>query len=281
WEPREQTLFRSTEHGDDVDRPVKKSDGSWTYFASDIAYHYDKVNRGFDELINVFGADHGGYVKRVKAAVSVLSDGQVPLDIKLTQLVRLFKGEVPLKMSKRAGDFVTLREVVDQVGADATRFQMLTRKNDAPLDFDFEKVLDQSKDNPVFYVQYASARIHSVVRRAEDAGLDVSLSQLKGSDPSRLSHAAEMGLIRKMAEWPRLLELAARNHEPHRVAFYLYDLAAEYHGLHNLGKSQPELRFVQPDDVDATLAKIALIQAVSVVLAAGLGILGVTPAKEM
>ncbi|MBE9477086.1 MAG: arginine--tRNA ligase, partial [Proteobacteria bacterium] len=222
WEPREQTLFKSTEHGDDVDRPVKKSDGAWTYFAPDIAYHYDKIERGFDELIDILGADHGGYVKRMKAAVSALSDGKVPLDIKLTQLVRLYKNGEPFKMSKRAGTFITLHDLVELVGADVTRFVMLTRKNDAPLDFDFDKVLDQSKDNPVFYVQYAYARINSVLRKANAAGIDVSETALVTSDTSNLGHDAELAVARKIAEWPRLLELAAKHNEPHRIAFYLY-----------------------------------------------------------
>ena len=281
WEPREQTLFKSTEHGDDVDRPVKKSDGGWTYFAPDIAYHYDKVQRGFDELIDVFGADHGGYVKRMKAAVSALSDGKVPLDIKLCQLVRLFKDGQPFKMSKRAGNFVTLREVVDLVGPDVTRFVMLTRKNDAPLDFDFAKVLEQSKDNPVFYVQYASARIHSVLRKARDAGIAVDDATLTAADLSLLAHEAEMAVVKKLAEWPRLVEIAARTNEPHRVAFYLYELAGEFHALWNRGNDLPELRFLQEGDSSATQAKIALIRSVSIVISAGLGILGVTPAEEM
>ncbi len=281
WEPREQTLFKSTDHGDDVDRPVKKSDGGWTYFAPDIAYHYDKVQRGFDELIDVFGADHGGYVKRMKAAVSALSDGKVPLDIKLCQLVRLFKDGQPFKMSKRAGNFVTLREVVDLVGPDVTRFVMLTRKNDAPLDFDFSKVLEQSKDNPVFYVQYASARIHSVLRKARDAGIAVDDTTLTDADLSLLAHEAEMAVVKKLAEWPRLVEIAARTNEPHRVAFYLYELAGEFHALWNRGNDLPDLRFLQEGDSSATQAKIALIRSVSIVISAGLGILGVTPAKEM
>ncbi|WP_428540004.1 arginine--tRNA ligase [Profundibacter sp.] len=281
WEPREQTLFKSTDHGDDVDRPVKKSDGGWTYFAPDIAYHYDKVQRGFDELIDVFGADHGGYVKRMKAAVSALSDGKVPLDIKLCQLVRLFKDDQPFKMSKRAGNFVTLREVVDLVSPDVTRFVMLTRKNDAPLDFDFSKVLEQSKDNPVFYVQYASARIHSVLRKARDAGIAVDDATLTDADLSLLAHEAEMAVVKKLAEWPRLVEIAARTNEPHRVAFYLYELAGEFHALWNRGNDLPELRFLQEGDSAATQAKIALIRSVSIVISAGLGILGVTPAEEM
>ncbi len=280
WEPREQTLFRSTEHGDDVDRPVKKSDGSWTYFAPDIAYHYDKVQRGFDALIDVFGADHGGYVKRMKAAVSALSDGKTPLDIKLTQLVKLFKNGEPFKMSKRAGTFVTLRDVVDQVGPDVTRFVMLTRKNDAMLDFDFDKVLEQSRENPVFYVQYAHARVASVMRKAAEAGIATDDATLQAADATLLSHPSEIGLIAKLAEWPRLVETAARSNEPHRVAFYLYELAGVFHALWNKGNDLPELRFVQ-DDPKVTQSKIALARATSVVIAAGLGILGVTPAQEM
>ena len=281
WEPREQTLFKATEHGDDVDRPVKKSDGNWTYFAPDIAYHYDKVSRGFDALIDVFGADHGGYVKRMKAAVSALADGQVPLDIKLTQLVKLYKNGEPFKMSKRAGTFVTLRDVVDQVGPDVTRFVMLTRKNDAPLDFDFDKVLEQSKENPVFYVQYAHARVSSVLRKADEAGIDVSDAALSAADLSINTHDAELALAKKLAEWPRLVEIAARAHEPHRVAFYLYDLASELHALWNRGNDTPELRFLQDGDSATTQAKIAQARAVGVVISAGLGILGVTPVNEM
>lgn len=281
WEPREQTLFKSTEHGDDVDRPVKKSDGAWTYFAPDIAYHYDKVIRGFDALIDVFGADHGGYVKRMKAAVSALSDGKVPLDIKLTQLVKLYKNGEPFKMSKRAGTFVTLRDVVDQVGSDVTRFVMLTRKNDAPLDFDFDKVLEQSRENPVFYVQYAHARVNSVLRKAVEAGIAVDDAALAAADLSGMTDPAELAVARKLAEWPRLLEIAARTHEPHRVAFYLYDLAGLLHALWNKGNDKPELRFLQEDDPTTSQAKIALARAVTVVISTGLGILGVTPAEEM
>lgn len=281
WEPRVQTLFRSTAHGDDVDRPVQKSDGSWTYFAPDIAYHYNKVRRGFDALIDIFGADHGGYVKRMKAAVSALSGGRVPLDIKLIQLVKLYKNGEPFKMSKRAGTFVTLRDVVEQAGADVTRFVMLTRKNDAALDFDFDKVLEQSKDNPVFYVQYANARIHSVLRKARDAGLDVSDKALIAADLSILNHEAEIGMARKIAEWPRLVDIAARNNEPHRVAFYLYELASDFHGLWNRGNEDASLRFIQDGDPATSQAKIALARSVSVVICAGLGILGVTPVEEM
>src|SRR5210317_54495 len=281
WEPREQTLFKSTAHGDDVDRPIQKSDDSWTYFAPDIAYHFDKVERGYDLLIDVFGADHGGYVKRMKAAVSALSDGQTPLDIKLTQLVKLFKNGEPFKMSKRAGTFVTLRDVVDQVGPDVTRFVMLTRKNDAALNFDFDKVLEQSRENPVFYVQYANARVHSVLRRAQEAGIDVSDAAVAGADLTKLAHDAEIAVARKSAEWPRLVEIAARTNEPHRVAFYLYELASEFHGLWNKGNDVPDLRFVQEGDSATTQSKIALARAVSVVISAGLGILGVKPAEEL
>ncbi|WRH61141.1 MAG: arginine--tRNA ligase [Fuscovulum sp.] len=281
WEPRVQTLFRSTAHGDDVDRPVKKSDGSWTYFAPDIAYHYNKVRRGFDALIDIFGADHGGYVKRMKAAVSALSNGRVPLDIKLIQLVKLYKNGEPFKMSKRAGTFVTLRDVVEQAGADVTRFVMLTRKNDAALDFDFDKVLEQSKDNPVFYVQYANARINSVLRKARDAGLDVSDAALLSADLSILTHEAELAMARKIAEWPRLVEIASRNNEPHRVAFYLYELASDFHGLWNRGNDDGSLRFIQDGDPATSQAKIALARSVSVVICSGLGILGVTPVEEM
>jgi len=281
WEPREQTLFKSTDHGDDVDRPVQKSDGAWTYFAPDIAYHYNKVQRGFDQLIDVFGADHGGYVKRMKAAVSALSDGKVPLDVKLTQLVKLMKNGEEFKMSKRAGTFVLLSDVVEQAGSDVTRFHMLTRKNDAPLDFDFAKVLEQSKDNPVFYVQYANARVNSVLGKARAAGVAVDDASLAQADFRKLAHDAELSVAKKLAEWPRLVEIAAKGHEPHKVAFYLYDLASDFHGLWNKGHDDATLRFLQDGDIATTQSKIALIRAVSVVIAAGLGILGVTPAEEM
>jgi arginyl-tRNA synthetase len=277
WEPREQTLFKSTDYGDDVDRPVMKSDGSWTYFAPDVAYHFDKVSRGFDELIDVFGADHGGYVKRMKAAVAALSEHRVPLDIKLTQLVKLRRGDEELKMSKRAGTFVTLRDVVEMVGADVTRFVMLTRKNDAPLDFDVDKVREQSKDNAVFYVQYAHARIQSVMRKAAEAGLFPG-----GPDElSAIYDPAELALVAKLAEWPRLVESAAQAHEPHRVAFYLYELASEFHALWNKGNAAPHLRFLQDDDPAASRGKLALILSVAIVISNGLGILGVRPADRM
>ena len=280
WEPREQTLFRSTAFGDDQDRPVQKSDGAWTYFAPDIAYHYTKVMRGFDELINIFGADHSGYVKRLKAVVSALSENRVTLDIKLIQLVKLLKGGQIVKMSKRAGTFVTLRDLIDEVGPDVVRFVMLTRKNDVALDFDFDKVTEQSKDNPVFYVQYANARVNSILRKARDAGLDVSDATLTAAHLGHLGHEAELEVIRKLGEWPRLVEIAAKGHEPHRVAFYLYELASDFHGLWNRGNDDDNLRFIQANSA-ISQAKIALARSVGVVICAGLGILGVTPVEEM
>lgn len=281
WEPRKQTLFKSTNYGDDVDRPVQKSDGNWTYFAPDVAYHFDKLTRDFNHLIDVLGADHGGYVKRMKAAVTALSDGQTSLDIKLIQLVRLYKNGVPFKMSKRAGTFVTLRELVDRVGADATRFVMLTRKNDAPLDFDFDKVLEQTKENPIFYVQYAHARICSVMRKATEIGLAIDDATLAGSDLDSLIDSAEITLAAKVAEFPRLVDIAARSNEPHRIAFYLYELASDFHSLWNKGQEQPRLRFLQEDNPSTSYAKISLIRSTAVVISAGLGILGVTPVQEM
>ena len=278
WEPRPQTLFRSTAHGDDVDRPIRKADGGWTYFSPDIAYHQDKVDRGFDLLIDILGADHGGYVKRMKAAVAALSDTKVPLEIKLCQLVRLFKDGAEFKMSKRAGTFITLRDVLDEVGPDVTRFTMLTRKNDAPLDFDFSKAVEQSKDNPVFYVQYAHARTHSAFRTATEEGLSPQPEQ---ADLSRLVDPGELALVKRIAEWPRLVETAANHQEPHRVAFYLYDLASEFHAQWNRYREDPDLKFVRADDPALTDARLAMVVAVRVVLSAGLGILGVTPMTEM
>jgi arginyl-tRNA synthetase len=281
WEPREQTLFRSTAYGDDTDRPVMKSDGSWTYFAPDIAYHFDKIERGYDELIDVLGADHGGYVRRMKAVVAALSDGRVPLDVKLCQLVKLMKGGEPFKMSKRAGTFVTLRDVVEQVGPDVTRFVMLTRKNDAPLEFDFDRVLEQSKENPVFYVQYAHARASSVLLRAAEAGFATEDAALTAADLAPLGAPAELRLVRKLGEWPRQVEIAAAAHEPHRIAFYLYDLASEFHALQHQGKLEPELRFIRDDAPETTRARLALVRATQVAISNGLGILGVTPMDEM
>lgn len=282
WEARPQTLFRSTQFGDDTDRALKKSDGSWTYFAPDIAYHYDKYRRGYRTMIDVWGADHSGYIKRMKSAIAGVTDGKADFDVKVCQMVRLFRNGEPVRMSKRAGDFVTLRDVVDEVGKDVVRFMMLTRKNDAPLDFDFAKVMEQSRDNPVFYVQYAHARIRSVLRKVEEEGsYDLSDGALANADLSRLSDEAEMALLRLMAGFPRQVEQAALAHEPHRIAFYLDDLAAAFHGLWNKGKDDPSLRFIVTEDRDVTLARLALIRAAAYVIAAGLGILGVESAEEM
>ncbi len=281
WEPREQTLFKSTLHGDDVDRPVLKSDGTWTYFAPDIAYHFDKITRGFDLLIDIFGADHGGYVKRMKAAVSALSNGEVPLDIKLCQLVKLYQNGEPFKMSKRAGNFVMLRDLVEEVGPDVTRFVMLTRKNDAALDFDFQKVLEQSRENPVFYVQYAHARIKSVIRKAEELDIDIADHALSETNLTGLTHSSELSLIKKIAEWPRLVEVAARLYEPHRIAFYLFDLSSQLHAHWSKGSDNPDLRFLHNDNLVKTQSKIALARAVSIVISSGLAILGVKPVEKM
>ncbi len=283
WEDREQLLFRSTDFGDDIDRPLVKSDGSYAYFAGDIAYHRDKFKRGFNTMIDVFGADHSGHVKRMKAAVAALTDGKATLDIKICQLVRLFRAGQPVKMSKRAGTFVTLREVVDEVGAGSVRFMMLYRKNDAPLDFDFAKVTEQSRDNPVFYVQYAHARASSVLRNVREtfADLDPEEGTLANSDLGRLTDEGEIALIRRIAQFPRLVEAAATAHEPHRLGFYLYDLAGDFHGLWNRGKDLPQLRFIYESDRELTRARIALVAATKRVLASGLGILGVDAMHEL
>jgi len=283
WEDREQLLFRATAFGDEVDRPLLKSDGSFTYFASDIAYHRSKFERGFASMIDVWGADHGGYVKRMQAAVKAVTDNKGDLDVKLCQLVKLLRGGEPVKMSKRAGDFVTLRDVVDEVGRDAVRFMMIFRKNDATLDFDLAKVVEQSKDNPVFYVQYAHARCASVFRQAAEAFSDANFSpeELEKADLSILSDEAEMDLIHRIAQYPRMIEAAAEAHEPHRVAFYLYDVASAFHSLWNKGKDLPQLRFVNQTDKESTKARLALVHALKGVLASGLAILGVTAPNEM
>jgi arginyl-tRNA synthetase len=283
WEDREQTLFRSSAFGDDGDRALKKSDGSETYFSADIAYHKDKVDRGFKTLIDVWGADHGGYVKRMQAAVRALSGGVVDLDVKLCQLVRLMRNGEPVKMSKRSGDFVTLREVVDEVGVDAVRFMMLYRKNDAPLDFDLVKVVEQSKDNPVFYVQYAHARAKSVLRQALAAfpDLDLSLASLRAAPLELLKDEGEIGLAREISQYPRVIAGAAAAHEPHRIAFYLYGLASCFHAHWNRGKDWPQLRFVNAEERDLTSARLALVVTLTVVLASGLALLGVNAPDEM
>ena len=291
WEDREQTLFRATDFGDDVDRPLMKSDGSYTYFASDIAYHKTKVDRGFATLIDVWGADHGGYIKRVQAAVkavqAITNAAVAELDVKIVQLVKLLRGGEPVKMSKRAGEFVTLREVVDEVGKDAVRFMMLYRKNDAVLDFDLAKVIEQSRDNPVFYVQYGHARGRSVFRNAREVVPDLPseetarASALAAAPLDRLDDAGELALMRRLALYPRLVEAAATAHEPHRIAFYLYELASDFHAQWNRGKDSPHLRFIIQNDPQMTMARLALVQGVVTVLASGLGVLGVEAPEEM
>ena len=279
WEDREQTLFRATKFGDDIDRPLKKSDGSWTYFANDIAYHHDKFRRGFGDMIDIWGADHGGYVKRMKAAVSAITEGQGELDVKLCQLVRVMRNGELVRMSKRAGTFVTLRDLLDEVGPDVVRFTMLTRKNDAPFDFDLAKATEQSRDNPVWYVQYAHARSRSVMRQASAAGIGVD-----GLDSTPLDHlddAGERVLVRQIAQWPRQVEAAAAAHEPHRIAFYLYDLAAAFHAHWNRGRDEPSLRFIVEGNAELTRARLALVQAMGIVIGSGLKVFGVTPVEEM
>jgi arginyl-tRNA synthetase len=283
WEDREQLLFRSTAFGDDMDRPLVKSDGTYAYFAGDIAYHRDKFKRGFKTMIDVFGADHSGHIRRMKAAVAALTGGEAELDIKICQLVRLFRAGEPVKMSKRAGTFVTLRELVDEVGAGPVRFMLLYRKNDAPLDFDFVKVTEQSRDNPVFYVQYAHARASSVLRNVRETFPDLDLEEgtLARGNLDLLTDEGEVALIRRIAQFPRLVEAAAAAHEPHRIGFYLYDLAGDFHTLWNRGKDLPQLRFIYESDRELTRARVALVAATKRVLASGLGILGVHAMHEL
>ena len=283
WEDRTQTLFKSTAFGDDEDRAIQKSNGGYTYFAGDIAYHHNKLERGFKHLVNVFGADHIGYVKRMKAAVAALSDGKADLDIKVVNLVKLSKNGEPFKMSKRAGTFVTLRDVVDEVGRDPVRFMMLYRKNQEELDFDFAKVTEQSKDNPVFYVQYAHARAASIFRNTAEQmpDLDISLKRLEKADLSKLTDEGEIGLIKRLGAFPRIVEGAAKSHEPHRIAFYLYDLASALHGQWSRGNDSPHLRFIQSNDGVATTARLALIAATKQVISSGLKILGVEAPEAM
>lgn len=283
YEPRPQLLFKATKFGDEIDRPLKKSTGAWTYFAADIAYHKDKVDRGFYDLINVWGADHGGYVKRVDAALKAITDGKGKLDVLLAQMVRVFNNGEPVKMSKRAGTFVTMRDLIDEVGKDVVRFIMLTRKNDAPLDFDYAKVTEKSRDNPVFYVQYAHARGRSVFRHAAEVFPDADLSDpgLAKADLSRLNDPDEIAVMRLMAAWPRTVEGAALAHEAHRIAFYMYDLASAFHALWNKGNDSAELRFLQHEDRAVSLARLALVRAVGLVIASGLAVFGVEPVEEM
>lgn len=283
WEDREQTLFRATLFGDDVDRPLLKSDGAYTYFAADIAYHKNKFDRGFKQMIDVWGADHGGYIKRMQAAVTAATAGEGHLDVEICQLVRLLRNGEPVKMSKRAGTFVTLREVVDEVGRDAVRFMMINRKNDAVLDFDLAKVIEQTRDNPVFYVQYAHARARSILRNAKEAFPDLPLqpASFADADLSRLDDEGEVGLAKLIANYPRLIEQAAAAREPHRVAFYLYDLASALHGQWNRGKDLPHLRFIIEDDRKSTYARLGLVHAVALIITSGLSILGVDAPEEM
>jgi len=286
WEPREQTLFKATEFGDDIDRPLKKSDGSWTYFSNDIANHLDKFDRGFKIMIDVWGADHGGYVKRMQAAVRAVTADEGVLDVKLCQIVHLKKGGEPFRMSKRAGNFVTLRDLIDELGEngkDIVRFIMLTRKNDSQMDFDLDKALEQSRENPVFYVQYAHARCHSVLRNAAEIvkAADLKPESLAKAELSLLSDPSEIEIIRMLAGWPKAVEAAAEAHEPHRIAFYLNDLAALFHALWNKGKDNVRLRFIDEEDLDATRARLALVSGVATVIASGLQVIGVTPLEEL
>ena len=281
WEPSPQTLFKSSQFGDDSDRALKKSDGSWTYFAPDIACHLDKFERGYTQMIDVWGADHAGYIKRMKSAVTAVTAGAGDLDVKICQMVKLMRNGEPVKMSKRAGQFITLREVVDEVGKDVVRFMMLTRKNDAPLEFDFVKVQEQSRDNPVFYVQYAHARICSVIRNAGEMFGAIHDDDLTDSDMSLIVDPAEISLLKTISAFPRVLESAAVNHEPHRIAFYLQDLASSFHSLWNLGMERPDLKFIIEEQKNVTIARVSMIRSCAFVIASGLDILGVRPEEEM
>jgi arginyl-tRNA synthetase len=284
WEKRPQTLFRATLFGDDVDRPIKKSDDTWTYFATDMAYHLDKYRRGFRIMINIWGADHGGYIKRMQAAVKAITETAGELDVQLCQMVNLMDNGEPVKMSKRAGTFVTLREVIDKVGKDVVRFIMLTRKNDAQLDFDLTKVLEQSRDNPVFYVQYSHARCSSVMRQAAEIfkAEEISIEALRNSDFGYLIDPAELALIKIMAAWPQTLKGAAEAREPHRIAYYLHDLSAAFHALWSKGsKENASLRFLSEDNLPLTLARLALVKALAMVIASGLELMGIEPVQEM
>jgi arginyl-tRNA synthetase len=283
WKPRSQQLFKSTLFGDDVDRPIRKSDGSWTYFASDIAYHLNKFNRGYTEMIDVWGADHGGYVKRMESAVRAVSGGKGNLDVKICQIVRMLKDGIPVKMSKRSGDFITIEDVVNAVGKDVIRFIMLTRRNDQVLEFDFDKVVEQSRDNPVFYVQYAHARCCSVLRNVSDVfkKLDLDYETLSKKNLSLLTHESELSVIKELMNWPRIVENAAKAHEPHRIAFYLSDVAGAFHSLWNKGKEDSTLRFIVVDNKELTVARMALIKAIALIIASGLEIIGVQPVEEL
>jgi arginyl-tRNA synthetase len=279
WEPRSQTLFRATDYGDDVDRPLKKSDGSWTYFAGDIAYHLDKFRRGFEEMIVVLGADHAGYLKRIQAATLAVTNGKGSVEVKTCQLVNFMDDGIPLKMSKRAGTFIKLRDVIDQVGKDATRFMMLTRRNDMKIDFDFAKVTEKTRENPVFYVQYAHARACSVLERG--TGMFPDALEFPENFITLLTSEPELEMIRLLASWPRQVEVAAQMREPHRIAYFLYDVAATFHMLWTAGKEQTQMRFIDPEDRAFTLARLCLVKAVTVVIASGMQLFGITPVEKM
>ena len=281
WSVREQELFKSSQFGDDTDRPIKKADGSWTYFAPDIAYHYEKLARKYDEIINIFGADHSGYIARMKAVVRALSNGEQDLTIRLCQLVKLYKDGQPVKMSKRAGSYITLSELLNEVGKDAIRFLLLMRKNDAPIDFDFSKAIEQTRENPVFYVQYANARIFSILRRATESSIDVSDAALLKADLCLLKNENEIQAIRKLAEWPNVVAKATSRFEPHRIAFYLFEVAQLFHSLQSLGKIDQGLRFLREDDLNLTKARLAMIRSVQLVVQSGLKIFGIEPVDQM
>ncbi len=281
WEPRPQTLFRATHYGDDVDRPLRKSDESWTYFAGDVAYHAYKYHRGFSHMINIFGADHSGYVKRLQSAVQAITEDQVSFEIKVCQMVNFLDKGVPVRMSKRAGTFITLRDVIDRVGKDATRFMMVCRHQDMPIDFDFSKVIEQNRENPIFYIQYAHARIHSVLRHSQEIFPDLNLENLSQISLDILTDEHELSMIKILVHWPRQVEIAAQMREPHRIANFLYDVAATFHSLWNKGKEHMHLRFIDPHNLEQTKARLALIMATAFVLASGLKVLGITPIEEM
>ena len=283
YDEREQELFKSTKYGDDVDRPVTKNDGSHTYFASDIAYHFNKYNRGYSKMVNVWGADHAGYLKRVKGALDAITNSKADLNIVLCQLVKLFRDGKPVTMSKRANQFITISEVVDEVGCDALRFMMLFRKNDAPLDFDFSKVTEKSRDNPVFYVQYAHARIYSISRKLKELNINISFNyeDLRNSNYKLLNDKQEIKLIKKLAHFPKIIKLALQNYEPHRIAYYLYELSSEFHSLWNKGNDNENLRFIISENSELTKSRISLLLAISSVLKSGLDVIGVNAPKEM
>jgi len=281
WEPREQMLFKSSKFGDEVDRPLQKSNGEWTYFANDMAYHFDKYQRGSKHLIDILGADHGGYIKRMNAAIEALTEGDAKYSVKLCQMVKLISNGKPLKMSKRSGDFITLSEMVDQVGNDSIRFMMLYRKNEAPLEFDFQKVTEQSKDNPVFYVQYAHARISSVLRKLDEHKLKFNLSDFKDCKFSLLNSNHEIDLIKKILDWSSVIITSVNLYEPHRIAYYLYELASSFHSLWNQGKINTKLKFINEEDLDVTYARLSLIIATQKTIKSGLDLLGVSAPNEM